>query len=204
MRNEIERLFIEDIREKKKAASGSFHKKGKGVKHHMSGIKTPYDFMTNKQKKTLNGKVTTYSMYDTLLSKNDFDSLPEEKQKEYMLKWRELYSNEKIMKSLEIKSPGKFQYLLDKLEIPKKQYRKSPPRQGVKKDIEEVHHLYQEKMTVAVIPEKTDIVILNGLNINYYGIYDSEQLSKIFTKLQLLIEGEENSFNLSITIQERP
>lgn len=52
---EIERLFQDDIREKRKTGSGSFHKRGKGVKHGLSGaLKTPYHYMKTKEKNKLN------------------------------------------------------------------------------------------------------------------------------------------------------
>ena len=206
MKNDIERMFLEDIREKKKAASGSFHKKGKGVKHHMSGIKTPYDFMKGKEKRELNGKVTTYNMYETLLDKEEFYLQTEPRQKELMTRWRDIYPNQKIMESLNIKSPGQFQLLLDKLEIPKKQKRggrikKEPlllPTVSIKGDA-----FQKERVPQAAVPEKTDIPILHGLNLKYNGVYDSEQLAKIFTKMQLLIDDEKNHFIVSISIQER-
>jgi len=41
------------------------------------------------------------------------------------------------------------------------------------------------------------------LDLKYNGVYQSEDLSRILTKLQLLIEGENNSFVVSIKVQEK-
>jgi len=44
---EVERIFNDDVRDKRKAGSGSFHRRGKGVKHGMSGaLKTPSFYMS--------------------------------------------------------------------------------------------------------------------------------------------------------------
>jgi hypothetical protein len=69
----------------------------------------------------------------------------------------------------------------------------------------------EPKESVEAVKEVKDIVqtpirpllITKGMHLEYNGDYDAEQLSRIFTKLQLLTEGEENKFNLSISITER-
>jgi hypothetical protein len=45
---------------------------------------------------------------------------------------------------------------------------------------------------------------VEGLHLNYNGIYDAEQLSKIFTKLQLLTDEENCKFKLHISLTEEP
>ena len=71
--NTYERMIHEDIREKKKAGRGVFSQKGRGVKHTMRGIKTPYDFMSTKEKKKLNSEVIRFNMYESILTKEEFD-----------------------------------------------------------------------------------------------------------------------------------
>jgi len=59
---------------------------------------------------------------------------------------------------------------------------------------------------IAVAPEKekdTNPIIFNGLQLNYNGVYNCEEIEKILTKLQLLVSGEENDFIMSITLQEK-
>jgi hypothetical protein len=82
----VEKLFQQDIREKKRAASGAFHMRGKGVRNGFSGaIRTPYHFMSNKEKKQLNGEVRTYNMYETIIPKNEFDLKDRETQRNMMM-----------------------------------------------------------------------------------------------------------------------
>jgi hypothetical protein len=46
-------------------------------------------------------------------------------------------------------------------------------------------------------------ILTQGLHLEYNGEFDAEQLSKIFTKLQLVTDGEENKFYLSISLTEK-
>ena len=104
---EIERMLREDIREKKKTASGSFHMRGKGVKHGFSGaLRTPSYYMSNKQKNQLNGELKVSNMYETILSKEEFFKHSEEMQKIMLTKWRENYQNNEIMEHMGISGSG--------------------------------------------------------------------------------------------------
>ena len=88
MTKEIERFLREDIREKKKAASGSFHKRGKGVKHGFSGaLRTPSYYMSNKEKNQLNGELKVTNMYKEIISKEEFFQKDAETQKLLLTKW---------------------------------------------------------------------------------------------------------------------
>jgi hypothetical protein len=53
-------------------------------------------------------------------------------------------------------------------------------------------------------PTNSILQTVEGLHLEYNGIYDAEQLSKIFTKLQLITDGEECKFQLNITLSEKP
>ena len=54
MAENIERIFQDDIRDKRKAGSGAFHMRGKGVRHGFNGaLRTPSFFMKTKEKKKL-------------------------------------------------------------------------------------------------------------------------------------------------------
>lgn len=212
---EIERLFNDDIRDKRKAGSGSFHKRGKGVKHGISGaLRTPFYYMSNKEKKKLNGEVQVYQMYETIIPIEEFRLKDEETQRAMLTKWREIYDNGKIQKDLGIANSPFFK-LIDQLRIPKK------PRGGsrgkgtrtakvasVKKSTEfqnlefelEPKELKKETQTISVKPN----IITKGLHLEYNGKYDVESLSRLFTKLQLLIDGEPCDYNIALSLTEIP
>lgn len=186
---EIEKIWQEDIKEKKLIGS-----KSSGSRK----MRTAYDFMTKKEKQNLNGKVEVSSMYDSLVTKEIFNTYTEEKQTEVLTHWRGIYPNQKIMDALEIKSPGQFNSLIEKLNIPKKSNRK---RKGKQKEAPAQNH--SSAPAASGHREKMDTTSIDGLVLNYNGIYTPDQLSKIWTKLQLITEGEENSFSVSIIVQEK-
>lgn len=189
----IERIFYEDIKEKRKAGSGSFHKKGKGVKHRMNGIKTAYDFMKPKERKKLNGEVQVSNMYETILNRAEFELKDEETQRRMLTRWRELYSNKKIMKEMGFTANATYAKLINTLGIEKK--RRMNPVKSKKQEL-----VIVEQKPVQEQPIK---LISTGLNLDYNGEYDAEAINKILTKLQLLIDGELNKFLINISISER-
>lgn len=195
----IERLFYEDVREKKKAGSGAFHKRGKGVKHHMSGIKTPYDFMKTKERKQLNGEVTISNMYETILTKREFDLKDEETQKLMLTRWRELYTNNKIMEEMQISNNAAFFKLVGDLGLEKK--RKGVPRLHRTSEVERSTII---QPTIVTKEQSVPVFIPNpkGLSFNYHGEYKAEQINRILTKIQLLLEEEENNFHIDLSLVE--
>lgn len=202
----IERVFQEEIREKKRIGSGVYSRRGKGVKHGISGaLRTPYHYMTNKEKKKLNGEVETYSMYETVLEKNEFLTKDLDLQKLMLTRWREIYDNDLIKEAMGMTNKA-YHDLVNELELPKK--RRSGRPVGSKatatpkpKKTEEIKKPVEIKEKVS-IGEVKPIIITNGLHLEYNGNYNAEDINKILMKLQLLVDGEENKFNLSISLSE--
>jgi hypothetical protein len=215
----IEKLFREDIREKKKAGSGAFHMRGKGVRHGFNGaLRTPYHFMSNKEKKALNGEVEVYSMYETIIPMKEFELKEKEVQKSMLTRWRELYDNKKIVNELGITNV-KFYSLVNELDLPKKT--KKTPRKGSAKKasskeekksvaisavspVSYINDQKEENSLLTLLEEKVEVVQEQpkGIHFAYNGDYHEEDLQKIFTKLQLLIDGESNKFNIKLSLTE--
>lgn len=199
-------LFQLEIIEKQKERRQLRSKTGsKGSSRSRKGVRTPYDFLSNAEKKKLNGKVEIKNMYETLLTKQEFEKNSESLQKEILIRWRDIYPNQKIMEALEIKSNGSFSTLLERLEVPKKRSRSRQSKAMEKHQQKgEITAIKKEEVSAAApIPMEKDITILDGLRLEYNSVYKSDDLAKIFTKLQLLIEGELNDFIVSIKLQER-
>lgn len=117
--NAAERLFYEDIREKRKTGSGAFHMRGKGVKHGMSGVKLgEYDRLTPwKKKKYLvenSSEVRSFNMYTSLCSLEELERHPEERQKEILTKWREIHKVNDIVEALQVRNKSQYYELLYK------------------------------------------------------------------------------------------
>jgi len=214
-KEDIERLFQEEIREKKKTGSGQFHRRGKGVRHGFNGaLRTPYHFMKTKERNKLNGEVEAYNMFTTIIPYKEFKLKEPETQKDLLIKWREVFDNDKIIGEMHVTNKTYFD-LVNKLDLPKK------PRGGamnVKKG--KVKKAASEKPKVSnnlefdfsesvesipkVQPEpQIQKIITQGLYLEYNGDYDAEALTKLFTKLQLVIDGESNKFNISLCLTEK-
>lgn len=74
MRDE-EFCFVSDVREKKRTATGAFHKRthaGKG-----GAVKFPSDFLTRKELNAMNGEVKSYNINSPMTWK-DFKGLPDD------------------------------------------------------------------------------------------------------------------------------
>lgn len=218
----IERLLREDIIDKKRTGRGAFSMRGKGVKHGISGaFRTPSYFMTNKEKKSLNGEVETFNMYETILAYEDFKLKDKELQKLMLTRWREIYDNMKIRTELGLSNKA-FYDLVAELEIPKKtriekagSRRTSKPKQAKTKQtvavtpkknlLDLVEDSIQEEIKKEKQAPKTPTVqalITNGLHVEYNGSYDAETINKILTKIQLLVDGESSEFRISLSLSE--
>lgn len=75
--NEYEQEFYNDVRDKKRTATGVYHRASR--RGYVGAVKTQSDFLTAKEKKKLNGIVKVYNMYDKY---SDVNNLP--KKREFM------------------------------------------------------------------------------------------------------------------------
>jgi len=221
---DIEKMFKEEIRDKRKVGSGSFHKRGKGVKHGMSGaLRTPSYYMSTKEKKKLNGEVEVTNMYTTLIPFNEFNLKDTETQKSLLTKWREIYNNADIRKELGISNKA-FYDLVAELGIPKKTRidsddgRRKPrqakvsvtPKKSLMETVEFLgaeREVLEVKKEVAKEVEKaeeknTPVLVTTGMQLTYNKIYGEEELNNIFTKCQIMVEGENKKFQLTLSLTE--
>ena len=81
--------FIEDVREKKKTATGAHHKRthcGKG-----GAIRFPSDFKTKKELKAMNGEMKSYKLNDPM-SWAEFKAMPDDIKITYITALRKKYN----------------------------------------------------------------------------------------------------------------
>lgn len=87
--------FIEDCKDKKRTARGAFNKRthcGKG-----GAVMFPSDYLTNKEKKAMNGACKTYRMNDPMTWK-DFKYMPQDLQCTYIHSLRDTFgANNKVL-----------------------------------------------------------------------------------------------------------
>jgi hypothetical protein len=224
---DFEKEFKNEIYEKKQLAYGNRAKTGSGRRTSYRGVKTEYDFLTREERKKLNSDVIVSNLNDIVLLKEEFDSLEMHKQKELLTHWRELYENKYIMDQMGVKGSNTYHKYIKELEIPKKARGGAKNFKGrrrgaatVKQETapqislqfeEPQKHSIQDTIQTALTkmdnvqqPTNSILQTVEGLHLEYNGIYDAEQLSKIFTKLQLITEGEQCKFQLNITLSEKP
>lgn len=188
--NEIEKLFFSDIRNKKRIGSGAYHRTGKGIKHRMSGIKFPSDYLTKKELKALSGKVVVYNMYDKILTKDEFKKLDLEIQKNMLSYWREKYTIKEIQEQMGIAGATLYRFI-ETLGLPKN-HRSKRKKQGNS----------EVSTAMAISPEPVKL-IKKGLYLEYNGAYSGEQIAKMFERLQILLEDEEKEFNVIVSVEEK-
>ncbi len=213
-------IFDLEVREKKnqaylnKARTGS-----KGGSRSRKGMNTPYDYLSSKEKKSLNGEVRVGNMYTTILNWAEWETKDKETKKNLLTKWREIYPNQKIMDELGQGRDKKFNSqsyadLVNELGVPKKMRNNSGPRKAKAKvkeeapkmsllEFAEIEQPKQEEVQAKIQEEvvKT-MIITKGLHLEYNGTYDVEALNRLFTKLQLLVDGEPCKYNISLSLSE--
>lgn len=182
----IEKLFKEEIREKKKTGTGAFHMRGKGVKHGFNGaLRTPYHFMKTKERNKLNGEVETFNMFTTIIPYKEFELKDPETQKELLIKWREVFDNDKIMGEMHISNKRYFD-LVNDFKLPKKPRggAVNPKKGKIKKAAMEKPQIsnnleFEFSESTESIPKvqpepQIQKIITKGLYLEYNGEYDAE------------------------------
>lgn len=208
-------IFDLEVREKKNQAFLNKARTGaKGGSRSRKGMNTPFDYMSKAEKKKLNGEVRVGNMYTTILNWTEFEQKDRETQKNLLTKWREIHSNTEIMKALSEGRKSKlnsqsYADIVNDLGCPKK-VRNTGPRKAKTKAVAvspEVHSTLEFALDE---PKKQEIkeeviktmLISKGLHLEYNGNYDVDSLNRLFTKLQLLIDGEPNKYRISLSLSE--
>lgn len=87
--NEVEYMLRRDMREKKAAGRGIYHRRnGSRTKH----VSLPHDHMTEAQWKRRNSPVQTYNISRVIRSYDEFKSLPKDLAEEYLSRLRTTYN----------------------------------------------------------------------------------------------------------------
>jgi transposase len=72
---------------------------------------------------------------------------------------------------------------------------------GEEREVLEVEKEIVKEVAKEESPVKS-LLVTNGLHLEYNGSYQVEALSTLFTKLQLLLEGEPNKYRISLSLSE--
>jgi hypothetical protein len=204
--NDIKRLIIDDIREKKRTGSGVFHKTGK--RGYVGKMLTPTDFMSRKEKReyTKASKVQVRNMYDEIMDWEEFMQLSDDQKRLFLSKWRERHKNEEIMEALGV-GKNKFYQLIDELgvetirtNVQKVRYSEDEMQQFKENFIDydvfismeydqqkEILDAYLNRMTTKELAEKWDVRLNN--------IYLAKTRIKKWEESQMAVDTKEMLFD---------
>jgi hypothetical protein len=208
-----ERLFHEEVREKKRTASGVHSKTGKNG--YVGKMRFPSDIMNRKDKIKYRkaGKVVTTNMYDNILTIEEFEQLEIHEQRNRLQYWRTEKQGKDIMRGLKISSK-RYYDLVASLDLPKaprgKQKRKA---KSIAKGSDSAK-TQSNTNTPAVkesVPEVDQVqpqvqqILVDGLNLVFQGTFSAEQIQKQLTKFSLILEedSEEYYFEFRL-VQKQP
>lgn len=208
--SEAQKLFLNEVRDKKRTASGVHHKTGKNG--YVGKMRFPTDLMSRSEKikHRKAGKVVISNMYEEIISIEDFEKLEKSEQKNMLAYWRNVYSNKEITNGLGIWN-NRYYKLVAELELPKapRINRESPKRKAKAKQASaniSPPEAPEEPKTPIEAPEKKEPVqevIVNGLHLVFNGTYSPELIQKQLSKFELLLEGEDDDFYIELKLVQK-
>jgi hypothetical protein len=209
--SEAEKAFHEDVREKKRTASGVHHKTGKNG--YTGKILFASDLMSRKEKYNHRkaGKVLTTNLYDSIIPMDEFRQLEKEEQRNRMIHWRNKYQNKQIQEGMGIANSPYYK-LVDELDLPKakrvntKAPRKAKVQVKPKQTLLELAEEVAEQIKTPPAPaEATPVqeVLVEGLHLVFRGTYTPEQIQKQLAKVELLLDGEEDSYYIEMKLMQK-
>jgi hypothetical protein len=217
--SEAERLFNDEVRDKKKTASGVHHKTGKNG--YVGKMRFPSDIMSRKEKRKYKGnsKVSISNLYEEIIPIEEFEKLEEYEQRNMLAYWRNTYNNKTITDGMGIWNARYYKLVAD-LGLPKARRVNSPssaPRKGTAKTASKepaIQSAIQSSLmqleaappappAPIAAPPAVQEIITDGLHLSFIGTYDAEKIQKQLSKFDLLLEGEDDDFYIEMKIMQR-
>jgi len=203
--SEAEKVFHDEIREKKKAASGVHSKTGKNG--YVGTMRFPSDIMSRKEKMKYRkaSKVVTTNLYDEILPKEEFDKLETYEKKNRLQYWRNTYQNKEIMKAMGL-SNALYYNLVGELELPKAaRINHGKPKRKAAVKISEEPEVKEEKQALPVPIETAPVqeIIVDGLHLVFNGTYKAEQIIRQLAKFELLLDNEADPYYIELKLVQK-
>lgn len=208
--SEAEKLFNQEVRDKKRTASGVHHKTGKNG--YTGKILFPSDIMPRKEKikHRKAGKVMISNMYDEIMNIAEFEELELHERKNRMAYWRNVYTNKEITTAMGIHN-NKFYKIVKELELPKApRVDRNPPRkakgvkvQGKQENAIAVEPRANNPIQEEAKPEPVQEIIVNGIHLVFNGTYSPEVIQKKLAKFELMLEDETDDFYIELKLVQK-
>lgn len=196
--DDISKLFHDDVRDKKRAASGVYHRTGK--RGYVGSVRLTSDLLSGKEKREYQrpGRVNKYNMYDNIVSFEEFESLSLEDKKKYLSNYRERHSNKEIMKAWGI-NHNRFYRIVNELDLPKLERR----RTNNKKDANNMSKTLSDNSDkLEAVNELDKKEKENGMTLSLNGVYDAEDIVKRLEKFSIMLTDEDTKFKVELKITE--
>jgi hypothetical protein len=212
----VEKMFQDDVRDKKRTASGIHSCTGK--RGYVGKMKFPSDIMSRKDKYNYrkSGKVETSNMYETMIPYFDFKQLPDEQKKQHLQAYRNNFSNKEIIGTWRI-SQNTFYKIIKELDLPKASRVHKGKSKRTAKPTTTTNTTSKTPVEAYVVEETLPQMVKDQVeaNLNSYqeepdgfgfkikGTYNTEKLIKRLEKLALILDDEESEFEVDIKIKEK-
>lgn len=184
---EIERLLQEDIRHKKQAGRGVFHRSKGSGRVGKSSMIFPSDIVRDR-KYQKNGKLEVFNVYENIIPYNEFKKYSPEDQKSMLEHWRKKYTNVEIGRNLGI-SPQRVSQLCTELGVQLK----------IKRKKENLEVVAVEAMTTQQTNIKNS---MEGIKLTMNGDYNGKDLEKRLLALAAVLAVADTTFKVSLSIEE--
>ena len=190
--NEYEKDFLDSVRDKKRTAR-SARARASRKKGHKGGVKFPYDYLSNKEKKKLIGKVVIYNMYDKILTREEFNRLGWEGKLQQLDHWKQLHGYKVVGEAWGITSTAVASlrgFVMTKLGLKPPRKRQAPRKN--KKQTEVTAPVTEEVIETTPVPVK-------GFNVSLIGEYTGQQIQERILNMAGLL-GSDTTYKLTFTI----
>jgi hypothetical protein len=212
--SEAEKLFKEEVRDKKRTASGVHSKTGK--RGYVGKMRFPSDIMSRKEKYNYRkaGKVVTTQMYEEIIPIEEFEELETYERKNRMAYWRNVYTNKEITQAMGIHN-NKFYKIVKELELPKApRVDRNPPRRAKGVNVQDKQEkAIAVKSSPIMTPEpeaKPEIktepvqeVLVDGIHLVFSGTYSPELIQRKLGKFELMLEDETDDFYIELRLIQK-
>ena len=208
--SEAEKLFNQEVRDKKRTASGVHSKTGK--RGYVGKMRFPSDIMSRKEKYNYRkaGKVVTTQLYNEIISIEEFEELEIYAQKNMMSYWRNVYTNKEILEAMGINN-GRFYKIVKELNLPKApRVDRQEPRKGkgVKVQGKQEKAIAVEPSPIIMPeaetkPEPVQEILVDGIHLVFSGTYSPELIQRKLGKFELMLEDETDDFYIELRLIQK-
>jgi hypothetical protein len=209
VQSEAAKLFHNEVRDKKKTASGVHHKTGKNG--YVGTMRFPSDIMSRSEKMRYrrSSKVMISNMYDQIIPIEDFEKLETHEQRNMLAYWRNVYSNKEITEGMGIWN-NKYYKIVAELGLPKaprinsteKKPRKAKAAAKVEVETSAAVPAPKEEIQQPIVQQPQEIIV-DGLHLIFNGTYKAEQIQMKLNKFYALLDDEEDDFYIEMKIVQK-